>query len=134
MMDRIAGRFLIVSMLTAATATMAPAQVPTGTVNGIVSDPHEAVVPNASIVVIDKAQSISRESSSNADGLYVFANLAAGNYGLRIDASGFAPTEFKEVIVQAGRTTTLDARMQVAGVSTTVNVSESGQREKISLP
>jgi hypothetical protein len=64
MMDRIAGRFLIVSMLMAAAATMAPAQVATGTINGIVSDPHEAVVPNARIVAINKAQGISRESSA----------------------------------------------------------------------
>jgi len=78
MMNRIAGRFLIVSMLFAAAAAMAPAQVPTGTINGIVSDPHDAVVGNAHVVVINKAQGVSRETSSNADGLYVFANLPAG--------------------------------------------------------
>jgi len=88
------------------------------------SDPHEAVVPNARVVVINKAQGVSRETSSNADGLYVFANLPAGGYDLKIQASGFAPMEFKEVIIQAGRTTTLDARLQVAGVGAMVNVSE----------
>ena len=123
MMDRIAGRFFIVSMLLAAAAAMAPAQVPTGTINGIVSDPNDAVVPNAHVVTVSKAQGVSRESSSNADGLYVFANLPVGEYDLKIEASGFAPAEFKEVIVQAGRTTTLDARLQVAGVGTTITVS-----------
>ncbi len=123
MMDRIAGRFFIVSMLLAAAAAMAPAQVPTGTINGIVSDPNDAVVPNAHVVTVSKAQGVSRESSSNADGLYVFANLPVGEYELKIEASGFAPAEFREVIVQAGRTTTLDARLQVAGVGTTVTVS-----------
>ena len=124
MIERIAGRFFIVSMLLAAAAARTPAQVPTGTINGIVSDPHDAVVPNAHVVAINKAQGVSRETSSNADGLYVFANLPGGNYELKIEASGFVPTEFKEVIVQAGRTTTLDARMLVAGVGTTVTVSE----------
>src|SRR6202171_1681610 len=124
MMNRIASRLFIVSMLLAAAAAMAAAQVPTGTINGIVSDPHDAVVPNAHVVAINKAQGVSRESSSNADGLYVFANLPAGNYELKIEAAGFAPTEYKEVMVQAGRTTTIDARMQVAGIGTTVNVSE----------
>jgi hypothetical protein len=115
---------LFISMLLAAATAMAAAQVSTGTINGIVSDPHEAAVPNAHVVAINKAQGVSRESSSNADGLYVFANLPAGNYELKIEAAGFAPTEYKEVMVQAGRTTTIDARMQVAGVGTTVNVSE----------
>jgi len=55
MIDRIAGRFFIVSMLLAAAAAMAPAQVPTGTINGIVSDPHDAVLPNAHVVATNKA-------------------------------------------------------------------------------
>jgi hypothetical protein len=124
MTNGIVGRFLIVAMLLGAVAAMIRAQVPTGTINGIVSDPHEAVVPNARVVAISKSQGVSRETSSNADGLYVFANLPAGNYDLKIEASGFSPIEFKDVIVQAGRTTTLDARMQVASVGATVTVSE----------
>jgi hypothetical protein len=110
MMNRIAGRFFVISMLLAAATAMAAAQVPPGTINGIVSDPHEAVVPNAHVVAINKAQGVSRESSSNADGLYVFANLPAGNYELKIEAAGFAPTEYKEVMVRAGRTTTIFGR------------------------
>ena len=78
MMNRIAGRFFIVSMLLAAAAVMAPAQVPTGTINGIVSDPHDAVVPNAHVFAVNKAQGVSRESSSNADGLYVAGYFLPG--------------------------------------------------------
>ena len=50
MRDRIAGRFFIVAMLLAAATAMAPAQVPTGTINGIVSDPHDAVVPHSNCI------------------------------------------------------------------------------------
>jgi hypothetical protein len=128
MMKRLAGKvamatvfFAVVAALTCAAIS---AQVPTGAINGIVTDPHDAVVPNAHVVAVSQTQGVSRETSSNADGLYVFPNLPAGSYDLKIEAAGFAPAEFKETTVQAGRTTTIDAKLQVAGVGTTVNVSE----------
>jgi len=105
-------------------AAAGPAQVPTGAINGIVTDPHDAFVPNAHVIAVSVTQGVSRETSTNADGMYVFSNLPAGLYDLKIEAGGFAPAEFKETIVQAGRTTTLDAKLQIAGVGTTVNVSE----------
>ena len=85
MMDRIVVTFLIVSAFPGVGAARVPAQVPTGTVSGIISDPHDAVVPNAHVVAIITAQGVSRETSSNADGLYAFANLPAGIYELKIE-------------------------------------------------
>jgi len=49
MTNRIVGRFLIASVLLGASSAVASAQVPTGTINGIVSDPHDAIVPNTSL-------------------------------------------------------------------------------------
>jgi hypothetical protein len=122
--SKVAMAALLVAGVVALIGAAVCAQVPTGTINGIVTDPHDAVVPNAHVVALSTAQGVSRETSSNADGLYVFPNLPAGSYDLKIEAAGFAPAEFKETIVQAGRTTTIDAKLQVAGVGTTVNVSE----------
>jgi hypothetical protein len=124
MKNRLVCKTAMVTVLLMAFCAMASAQVPTGEINGIVTDPHDAVVANAHAVAVSTSQGISRETSTNSDGLYVFPNLPAGNYDLKIEASGFAPLEFKEVIVQVGRTTTLDAKLQVAGVGTTVTVSE----------
>lgn len=125
MIKHLAGKVAIVAVLLAVAVTIVPAQVPTGTVNGIVTDPHDAVVANARVVAVSKTQGISRDGTTNADGLYVFANLPVGAYDLKIEAAGFAPTEFTQAVVQAGRTTTLDAKLQVAGVGTTVSVSEA---------
>jgi Carboxypeptidase regulatory-like domain/TonB dependent receptor len=114
----------LIAVLMVATVPSVVAQVPTGTVNGLISDPREAVVPNARVVAVSKAQGVSRETTSNADGLYVITDLAPGDYDLKIEAPGFAPSEFTEVSVQAGRTITLDAKLQIAGVGTIVNVNE----------
>lgn len=117
-------RVAMMTVLLVAFCTTIPAQVPTGEINGIVTDPHDAVVANARIIAVSKTQGISRETSSNVDGLYVLPDLPAGIYDLKIAASGFATVEFPQAVVQAGRTTTLDAKLQLAGVGTTVNVSE----------
>lgn len=101
------------------------AQVPTSTINGIVTDPANAVVVGAHVAAVSKATSVSRETMTNADGVYVFPNLPAGSYDLRIEHSGFAASALKDVVLQTGRATTIDAKLQVASVGTTVNVNES---------
>src|ERR1700730_7385133 len=93
-------RVVTVTALLAAIGTVIQAQVPTGAINGMVTDPHDAIVTNAHITTRSKSQGISRESSTNADGLYVFANMPAGAYDVKIEASGFAPTEFTDAVVQ----------------------------------
>jgi len=124
MANRVLLKCAVVAVLFTAISTQLTAQVPTGEINGIVTDPHEAVVANARIIAVSKTQGITRETSTNVDGLYVLPDLPAGIYDLKIEASGFATVEFPEAVVQPGRTTTRDAKLQVAGVGTTVNVTE----------
>src|SRR5208337_257614 len=47
-----------------------------------------------------------------------------GKYEVEISASGLAQRKFTDVILEAGRTTTLDAQLGVATTATTVNVSD----------
>ena|SRR6266850_6011587 len=67
MTNRIVGRFLIVSVLLGAASAVASAQVPAGTINGIVSDPHDAIVANAHLVAISKAQGTTNSKSKPLD-------------------------------------------------------------------
>jgi hypothetical protein len=101
------------------------AQVPTSTINGIVTDPKDAVVAGARVVVTETATGVVRETKSNSDGHYVISDLPDGSYDLRIEAPGFAVNEVKGVVTEAGRATTLDARLQIAVVGTSVTVTEA---------
>ncbi|MGB6391739.1 MAG: carboxypeptidase-like regulatory domain-containing protein, partial [Candidatus Acidiferrales bacterium] len=73
-------------LLFAAMAAAASAQVPTSTLNGLVTDPKDAVVAGAHVAVVSSAQGVTRETTTNADGLYGFSNLPSGSYDLRIEA------------------------------------------------
>jgi hypothetical protein len=113
------------SVLTAAAlfAGIAFAQVPVGSINGIVTDPKDAVVPGAHVTAVSAAQGVSRETVSNNSGLYSLSDLPPGAYVLRIEDPGFAVSEFQNVVLEAGHNTTIDAKLQIAHARTTVEVN-----------
>src|ERR1035441_10050194 len=59
------------------------------TISGTVADSTGAVLPNAAISLINPATSQTRESTSNNDGFYRFANVGIGTYTLTGTAAGF---------------------------------------------
>jgi hypothetical protein len=117
-------RFFLLSIL-ALSVCIAHAQVPDGSVNGLVTDPKDAVLVAAHVSAVSATQGTIRETHTNSSGLYVLPNLPAGTYDLKIEVPGFAPSEFKGVTIEAGRTTTVDAKLQIVSANATVNVSAS---------
>lgn len=107
------------------TANAVLAQVPDGSINGIVTDPKDAIVVGARVAAISTTQGISRNTVTNGSGLYVLSNMPAGTYDLIIEETGFAATEFKGFVIEAGRSITVDAKLQIASAGATVGVNGS---------
>ena len=101
---------------------VALAQVPTSSINGIVADPKDAVVAGAHVTASNLEQGTSHTTVTNSSGLYSIPDLPAGTYDLQVQQPGFAISDFKNVILQAGRDTTIDARLRIAKSGTTVKV------------
>jgi hypothetical protein len=99
------------------------AQIPVGSISGIVTDPRDAVVISAHVTAVNAAQGFSRETSTNSSGVYVLPDLPAGAYDLRIDQQGFAVSEFKSIVIEAGRSITVDAKLRIAQAGATLEVS-----------
>jgi hypothetical protein len=76
-------------MMLGVTALGLKAQLPTGTINGRVTDSGSAVVTGAQVVAVNQSTNVSRETVTNADGLYVFPDLTPGPYSVVFKASGF---------------------------------------------
>jgi hypothetical protein len=102
------------------------AQVPLSNLNGIATDPNNAVVVGARVTASNTSQGISRTTVTNGSGLYTLSDLPAGTWDLRVDQSGFAPSEYKNVVLEAGKATTIDVRFRMAQSGTTVQVDASG--------
>lgn len=97
-------------------------QSATATLAGTISDPMDAVIAGAKITATQTATGIKRDAVSNADGLYVFSNMAPGYYELSVEAAGFATKVTKDVVLSVGQTVTLNTRLEVD--STKANVDQ----------
>lgn len=107
-------------MLSASYVLLAQA---TGSLNGRVLDQGGAVIPGASITATNESTGVSRNTVSNADGLYSFPALQPGSYDLKVETSGFAPSERKGVTLVTGSAVTVDFSMGVAATTQQVEVT-----------
>lgn len=98
-------------------------QLPTATLSGIVTDPQGAVLPGARVVATSQATGASREVATGDQGRYVFANVAPGLYTVRVEASGFAAKEYKDLRLEVGHVEVLDVSLEVAALGQTVTVT-----------
>src|SRR6202011_3419446 len=61
----------------------------TGSIQGAISDPTGAIIPNASVAVTNTATQVKHTAVTGPDGLYSFPNLAIGTYNVEVAAGGF---------------------------------------------
>jgi carboxypeptidase family protein len=92
-----------------------------GTITGTVSDATGAVVPSATITITNKATSVVRTLTANAEGLYSAPALVPGDYEVRAEMQGFR-TLLRDAQVTAGSTTTVDMSMTLGTTREVVTV------------
>ncbi|HKS80429.1 MAG TPA: carboxypeptidase-like regulatory domain-containing protein [Candidatus Acidoferrales bacterium] len=102
-------------------ASAAPAQS-TSQLNGSVTDPSGAAVPNAKITLTAGATGLQRATTSNRAGLYEFLDVPPGVYRLDASASGFAGFTAQDVTLVVNTPSTINIKLQLAGGTTTVTV------------
>jgi hypothetical protein len=106
-------------------ASVVFAQTPLGTVTGLAIDPSGAAVPNASVTLTSEGMGVKRSASSNSTGVYSFPDLPPGMYRMGAVAKGFRPLETRVFTVEAYRTTRQDLRLELAGASSEVVVTDA---------
>src|SRR2546428_10955567 len=92
---------------------MAFAQQASGNIEGIVKDNSGAVIAGAEVTVISTETGLTRTLQTDSAGYYRVSSLEVGRYNVKVTAAGFAPTEQTSVLVQVGRTVTVDLALQV---------------------
>ena len=111
------------SFLAAATAAPALAQSTLGRVVGIVRDGSGAVMPGASVVLESRATGAVIETTSQADGAFIFPQVRPGYYTVKIDLTGFKPVTYNDVKVDPGQEYSLAAALEIGGLSEAVQVT-----------
>lgn len=95
----------------------------TGTVQGVVSDPSGAVVPNAAVTATNRATGVQTTRVSSSAGYYSLSPLPAGEYDVSIAASGFQKLVQQRVVVDALSVVGLNMTLQLGAATQQVTVS-----------
>src|SRR6185436_17637903 len=101
----------------------AGAQVGSGDITGVLTDPSGAAVPGATVTVTNVATNRQRAVSSTSEGAYTAASLPPGEYRLEISQSGFAPIRREGITVVTGQKTRVDFSLAVGTVGEVVRVT-----------
>ena len=107
--------------------TTANAQTATGQFNGHVTDENGAVVVGAKVTLVNSQSGLSRTTTTNGEGFYLFPLLAPGNYKITASQTGFQSAASPELRLDVNQIASQDFRMPVGQVSETVNVSASAE-------
>jgi hypothetical protein len=114
------GRVLVVAVVIVMGAVPSWTQVLYGTVVGVVEDPSGGVIPGASVTIVSPLTNVKRQTASDANGAYRFADLPPGIYDLSVTQPGFATFQRTGIPVRADAVVRVDVRMQLAGTAETV--------------
>src|ERR1700744_402006 len=101
------------------------AQQASGSIVGTVTDNAGAVVPNATVTLVNGETGDTRTASSSGSGENQVINLVPGNYKVDVALSGFKRFTRLNVVVQVQGSTRVDAALQVGDVTQTVEVSSA---------
>jgi hypothetical protein len=99
------------------------AQQGTTELRGRVADAQGGVLPGVTVTVRNQATGMFRETVSGSDGSFIASGLVPGTYEVNAELSGFKKFQRKDLILEVGKTASIDVRMEVGGIEQTVNVS-----------
>jgi hypothetical protein len=101
----------------------AMAQISRGTISGIVTDSAGAVITGAKVELTNKNTGVTLTTTTNSAGIYRFDAVDLGVHTLRINQTGFKQFVNTDIGVEANRTVTVDATLEVGVGEMVVEVS-----------
>jgi hypothetical protein len=114
----------LVIALSVGSLRLAAQTTTTGDVAGVVTDPSNAVVPDAKVSIKDNTKNTVQETKTNKDGAYHFYLLSPDPYTVAVTAPGFETTT-RQVNVALGQIGTVDIRLTLGASTQTVTVTEA---------
>jgi hypothetical protein len=113
----------IAALLCLCLGISAAAQSQFGVITGRVGDTTGALISQAKVTLTNTATNTQQETKTNPEGLFIFANVGAGNYEIAIENQGFRKT-VQKIKVEVSQRLNLDFLMQVGAVQDVVTLSE----------
>ncbi len=118
-------RYLVLILALALFASPLAAQETTGQIQGRIVDSQSLAVPGASVTA--SGPQGNKTTTTAADGRFTIPFLTPGAYSVRAELQGFKAVEQKDVNVGLGQTVDMALKMEVGGVTETVNIIGSSR-------
>ncbi|MBM3747132.1 MAG: carboxypeptidase regulatory-like domain-containing protein [Acidobacteria bacterium] len=116
-------KWRIACVLAAWAAALAAQTSTSATVLGTVTDATGAVIPSASIELLEITTNQARSVASSESGLYLFAGVLPGKYKMTVSKAGFRQWVLEELDLRVAKSYTLNASLEVGAVTETVQVT-----------
>ncbi|HZU09718.1 MAG TPA: carboxypeptidase regulatory-like domain-containing protein [Pseudacidobacterium sp.] len=100
----------------------ASAQTSFGRISGTVSAPDGSVVPGAQVIVKNTETQLTRQTTTDQQGFYVFTELPIGTYSVEVNQTGFSKSTRSGLVLVADGRLTADFTLVVGSTSQTVEV------------
>ena len=94
----------------------------TAQLRGIIQDPSQAAVPQATITITDDATKVSEKTKSDGAGRYIFNALRPASYTIKVEVPGFKTMVRGNVVLRVGQQADLDLTLEIGAVTATVEV------------
>jgi hypothetical protein len=116
---------LLMVLLLSAHVAFGQAQSNAADLQGTVRDATGAVVANATVTARNPATNISKNATTNDEGLYRIINLPPGDYEVTVEAANFKKLVLPKVTVTIGQRAELNAELQPGEITESVTISDA---------
>jgi len=93
--------------------------------SGTVTDQTGAIIPGATVTLVDKETNQTRTTTTSPAGLFDFNALAPDHYSLSVERQGFKKRSVDQVVLIPEQPNVLNMQMELGNVSETVTVNGS---------
>jgi hypothetical protein len=116
-------RMLLVGLVIFMTQVAIQAQTATGSLSGTITDPSNAVVPAATITLVNAATGSERSAVSSSTGTFDFQALQPGTYTISVEAKGFKKAVARDIVVSVASTAQVNVPLEIGLAGETVTVT-----------
>ena len=99
------------------------AQRDLSTITGVITDPSQAVVAGARVVITEDATGLVYNLTTESNGSYIRPAIKPGTYTIEVDATGFKKSTQRNIILTAGDRTAVNIALQIGEATQTVEVA-----------
>ena len=95
-----------------------------GTISGTVVDEQGGALPGADVTLTDQQSKAVQHTTTNADGVFVFAAVSAGTYSVKVELASFNSWEATDIALRLGERRSLPGiKLQLGTLSESVSVT-----------